>query len=151
MPKITRDKALWRFLVAENRKEIQQMKDAIKNREVKDKDYPQVAIACEYGGYQAYGHSEKCHQSIRKKLKYVQPLKNALSVYGNPPTRNKLSDGSMQFVGTCAEDYASNQILERYHESTNVYPNLKNLTFTLPIRPRTYQWRKFCDVCRAIF
>lgn len=151
MPRITRDKALWQFLVEENRKEVQKMNDAITDREVKEKDYPRVAIACEYGGHQAYGHSEKCHQSIRKQLKYVQPLKDALSVYGNPPTRYRLPDGSMRFVGTCAEDYASNQILEVCHAHTTIYPNLKNLTFTLPIRPRTYQWRKFCDVCRAIF
>ena len=151
MPKTTIDKALWMFLVDENRKEMQVLKDAIVARPVRDRDYPRVAIACEHGNNKAYGHSRKCHKSIGKPIIYAPPLLKALSVYGNPPTHNTLPDGSIQFVGTCAEDYASNQVLESCYSQNNRYPNLKDLKFTLPIRPRTYQWRKFCDVCKTIF
>lgn len=126
------------------------MKAAIQNRPVRDDDYPKVAIACEYGGHHAYGHSLKCHKSIKQNVNYVTPLKNALGVYGNPP-EVKITSEKIIFVGTCAEDSAANKVMEACYSQRNSYPILKDLVFTQPRRPRTNQCRKFCDVCKAIF
>ena len=150
MPKRSSNPELRVLLVTENRRMLQTLRDAITERAVRDKDYPQVAVACECGGHRAYGHSLKCHKSIRQPVSYVEPLLKALRPYGNPPEVKKVN-GKVVFVGTCAEDSASNQVLEKNKAQTHAYPSLKDLEFTQPIRTRNYQWRAFCDVCKAIF
>lgn len=129
---------------------VKTLKDAIKNREVRDEDYPKVAIACEYGGHQAYGHSLKCHSSVSAPVKYVKPLYQALKAFGEPPMVKHVH-GSVRFIGTCAEDSAANQVMIENNMATGHFPKLTNLAFTKPIRSRTCQRRDFCDVCQAIF
>lgn len=124
--------------------------DAITERPVRDKDYPRVSIACEYGEHRAFGHSKKCHKSIREEITYVPPLKHALQRFHEPPFCGDIN-GRPLFVGTCAEDFSSNKVLSSCKEIDNAYPNLNELVFTFPVRPRTYQCRNFCDVCNAIF
>lgn len=128
------------------------LKAAITNREVRDEDYPRVAIACEYGHHKAYGHSLKCHSSIKASVNYVHPLYQALSAFGNPPEVKIVpATGKVIFIGTCAEDSAANQVLINNNTATGHYPPLKQLVFTKPVRARNYQRKKFCDVCKAIF
>ena len=150
MPNTNCSSRLKRYFVQQNNKMINTMKAAIQNRPIHDDDYPKVAIACEYGGHQAFGHSLKCHKSIKQNVNYVTPLRDALGVYGVPP-EVKIISGKIIFVGTCAEDSAANQVMEACYSQHYSYPKLKNLIFTQPRRPRTYQRRKFCDVCKAIF
>ena len=141
------------LLMAENHKAVAKLKAAIKNRGIKKKDYAAVAVACEYNSasraYREYGHSSKCHSSIQKKVIFVPPLYTALTKFGKVPTVNckiKL------FVGTCAEDFAANEVMCKYSNYNHGnYPKLKDLVFTEPIRMRTFQQKDFCNVCKAIF
>ena len=152
MPNTNCSHNLKKYLQNENKKMVETLRAAIKNREVRDEDYPQVAIACEYNKYRAFGHSLKCHSSIKAPVKYVRPLFNALSAFGTPPeVKRNLGKGKVLFVGTCAEDSSANQVMIRNNVATGHYPKLKDLVFTEPVRSRTFQRRKFCDVCKAIF
>lgn len=150
MPNTNCTSQLNRYLTKQNNKLIIILKDSIQNRPVRDDDYPKVTIACEYGSHYAFGHSLKCHRSIKQVVNYVGPLRNALSKYGNPP-EVIITGGKTLFVGTCAEDAAANKVLEKCYYQCSSYPKLKKLIFTQPIRPRTNQRRKFCDICKAIF
>ena len=152
MPNTNCTPYLNRYLQRENRKMVDALIAAIKNREVRNEDYPSVAIACEYGQHKAYGHSLKCHKSIKRPVRYVQPLFQSLRVFGNPPeVKKNLATGNLTFIGTCAEDSAANQVMITTNIATGHYPLLKQLVFTQPVRARNFQRRKFCDVCNAIF
>lgn len=152
MPNTNCTPGLNRYLHRENKKVIDALRAAIKNRAVREEDYPRVAIACEYSNHQAYGHSLKCHSSINAPVNYVQPLLQALRVYGEPPKSWKeVATGNTLYIGTCAEDSAANQVMEKTHISTGHYPRMKSLVFTKPVRARNYQRRNFCGVCNAIF
>lgn len=152
MPNTNCTPYLNRYLQRENRKMVDALIAAIKNREVRNKDYPSVAIACEYGQHKAYGHSQKCHESIKNPVKYVRPLFQSLSVFGNPPiAKINPATGKLIFIGTCAEDSAANQVMITTNIATGHYPQLKHLVFTQPVRARNFQRRKFCNVCNAIF
>ncbi len=150
MPNTNCSPQLQRFLDQQNNTLIKTLKDAIKNREIKEDDYPKISIACEYGPHRAFGHSSKCHASIRANTNYVPPLLNSLKRFGNPP-EVKIKGSSLLFIGTCAEDSAANQVLEKCFVRNNRYPFLKDLVFTHPIRTRTHERKRFCDVCRAVF
>ena len=63
------------------------LKMEIKNRPLKYDDFPAIAIGCEYGIYKAYGHSRRCHKSLRDEIDYVSPLLRALKRFGTPPTK----------------------------------------------------------------
>ena len=152
MPNTNCTPDLQRFLQRENTKLIDTLKANITNREVRDEDYPKVSIACEYGQHKAYGHSLKCHSSVKEPVKYVRPLYQALSAYGTPPeVKVNYTTGKVTYIGTCAEDSAANQVMKASNVSTGHYPRMKDLKFTNPVRTRTFQRRKFCDVCKAIF
>lgn len=151
MPNTNCSASLKRYLHDQTNKLIDALRTAIKSGKVRDEDYPKVSIACEFSNHRAYGHSYKCHSSIKKKVTFVIPLQKALSFYGNPPTVKKDPvSGKVLFVGTCAEDFAANEVLEKSLTS-RMYPKLNSLVFTEPIRTRTRQRMKFCDVCKAIF
>ncbi len=152
MPNTNCSPFLNRYLRRENKKLVDTLRATIKDRDVKEEDYPKVAIACEYGNHHAFGHSLKCHSCIREPVNYVHPLLQALRVYGEPPKAGKDAvTGKIIYIGTCAEDSAANQVMEKVHMSTGHYPSLKSLVFTKPVRARNYQRRNFCDVCYAIF
>lgn len=152
MPNTKYTPDLQRYLRQENKKLVDTLKTNITNREVRDEDYPKVSIACEYGQHKAYGHSLKCHSSIKKSVKYVKPLYQALGAYGTPPeVKRNLATGKVTYIGTCAEDSAANQVMMANNVSIGHYPRMKDLVFTEPVRVRNYQRRKFCDVCKAIF
>ena len=126
------------------------LKMEIKNRPLKYDDFPAIAIGCEYGIYKAYGHSRRCHESLREEIDYVSPLLRALKRFGTPPTK-KIIGGKIHFIGTCAEDSAANKVLQEVFEVRHSYPTLQQLSFTSPVRPRTYQRRPMCRVCKSIF
>ncbi len=152
MPNTNCTPSLLRYLRCENEKLVNKLKVAITSRKVRDEDYPKVAIACEYGKHRAYGHSLRCHSSIKAPVKYVKPLYNALTALGTPPEVKKdLAMGKVLYVGTCAEDSAANQVMIDNNVATGHYPRVKDLTFTHPVRPRNFQRRAFCDVCKTIF
>ena len=54
------------------------LKTEIKNRPIKHDNFPAIAIGCEYGIYTAFGHSRKCHKSLREEVCYVPPLLKAI-------------------------------------------------------------------------
>ncbi len=152
MPNTNCSPKLNSYLRRENKKVVDALRKAITDREVREDDYPKVAIACEYCNYKAYGHSLKCHSSIKAPVKYVRPLHVALSAYGNPPAvRFDPVTGKPTYIGTCAEDSAANQVMDKTNLATGHYPRIKDLVFTEPVRARNYQRRKYCDVCKAIF
>lgn len=152
MPNTNCNPGLNRYLRRENKKVVDTLRAAIKDRAVREEDYPRVAIACEYSNHQAYGHSLKCHSSIQTPVNYVHPLLQALRVFGEPPIPMRdAATGKTLYIGSCAEDSAANQVMEKTHISTGHYPRLKSLVFTKPVRARNYQRRDFCDVCNAIF
>lgn len=152
MPNTNCSPGLKRYLQRENRNMVDSLRDSIKNRAVRDEDYPAVAIACENGRHQAYGHSLKCHSSIKTPVKYVKPLNKELSAFGIPPmVKFNPKNGKTQFIGTCAEDSAANSVMIKRKIASGHYPQLKDLVFTEPIRARTYQRVKFCEVCMEIF
>lgn len=121
MPNTNCTPNLVRYLHRENKKMVKTLKDAIKNREVRDEDYPKVAIACEYSGHQAYGHSLKCHSSVSAPVTYGKPLYQALKAFGEPPMVKHI-DGRVQFIGTSAEDTAANQVMIDNNMATGHYP-----------------------------
>lgn len=126
------------------------LKTEIKNRPIKHDDFPAIAIGCEYGIYTAFGHSRRCHKSLREEVYYVPPLLKALKKFAVPPTKRSI-DGHIYFVGTCAEDSAANKVLQEVFEVRHSYPMFQQLSFTNPVRPRTYQRRPMCRVCKSIF
>lgn len=152
MPNTNCTPGLRKYHQRENSELVDTLKANITNREVRDEDYPKVSIACEYGQHKAYGHSLKCHSSIKTPVKYVKPLYQALIAFGTPPeVKRNLATGKVTYIGTCAEDSAANQVMITCNISTGHYPRMKDLIFTNPVRTRTFQRRKFCDVCKAIF
>lgn len=152
MPNTNCTSGLKRYLRRENKNMVETLKAAITNREVRDDDYPKVVIACEYGQHKAFGHNLDCHSCIKAPVKYVRPLYKALSTFGTPPDRKRNpATGKQIYIGTCAEDFAANQVMIATNIATTHYPALKHLVFTQPVRPRNYQRRKFCDVYKAIF
>ena len=152
MPNTDCTPELNRYLRRENKKMVDTLIAAITNREVRDDDYPKVVIACEYGQHKAFGHNLDCRSSIKAPVKYVRPLYQALCTFGTPPDRKwNPATGKQIFIGTCAEDSAANQVMIATNIATAHYPALKRLVFSQPVRPRNYQRRKFCDVCKAIF
>ena len=126
------------------------LKAEIRNRPIKHHDFPAIAIGCEHGIFSAFGHSRMCHKSLWEEVNYVSPLLKALKRYGTPPTK-KIIDGHIHFIGTCAEDSAANKVLKEVFEVRHSYPTLQQLSFTRPVRPRTYQRRPMCRVCKSIF
>jgi len=152
MPNTNCTPDLQRYLQRENKKLVDTLRANITSREMRDEDYPKVSIACEYGRHKAYGHSLKCHSSIKTPVKYVKPLYQALTAFGTPPeVKRNLATGKVTYIGTCAEDSAANQVIIAINISTGHYPRMKDLKFTNPVRTRNFQCKKFCDVCKAIF
>lgn len=152
MPNTNCTPGLRKYHQRENSKLVNTLKANITNREVRDEDYPKVSIACEYGQHKSYGHSLKCHSSVKTSVKYVKPLYQALRAFGTPPeVKRNLAAGRVTYIGTCAEDSAANQVMIANNVSTGYFPRMKDLVFTEPVRVRNFQRRKFCDVCKAIF
>ena len=119
--------------------------------EVTKYDFPNVTVGCEYNEIKKCGHSKKCHGCVRESINYHPTLLSCLRTYGNPPIVKKVKQGQIIFVGTCAEDYASNKVLEEAEKKNLSIPSIKDLTFTPSIRPRTYQRVPMCSVCMYIF
>ncbi len=150
MPNLNASPQLVRSLVYYVHDLRETLKSEIKNRPIRNEDFPAIAIGCEHGIFGAFGHSRKCHKSLREEVNYVPPLLNALKRFGTPPTKRIIGD-KIHFVGTCAEDSAANKVLQEIYEIRHSYPTLTQLSFTHPVRPRTFQRRPMCSVCRSIF
>ena len=137
----------------------------------KERDLPCMAAACEYAGVEKCGFSSRSKHITRPDVHYPfdQLLQNALVrqapdvpklpyvVFSKrrkpvitPSGEVKFKRVVEKFVGTCAEDNASNCVL--YELSAEQKPGtLKDLTFVHPIRPRTLKRVRMCGVCRNIF
>lgn len=150
MPNLNASPHLVRSLVGYVHDLRETLKTEIKNRPIKNDDFPAIAIGCEHGIYTAFGHSRRCHKSLREEVYYVPLLLKALKKFGIPPTK-RIIGGHIHFVGTCAEDSAANKVLQEVFEVRHSYPMLQQLSFTNPVRPRTYQRRPMCRVCKSIF
>ena len=136
-----------------------------------ERDLPCMAVACEYGGVEKCGFSSRSKHITRPDVHYpFEPLlQNALKqqapdvpklpyvVFSKKRKPVVIPSGEVKykrvvekFVGTCAEDNASNSVL--YELSVGQKPGtLKDMTFVHPVRPRTLKRERMCAVCRNIF
>ena len=136
-----------------------------------ESDLPCMAAGCEYAGVQKCGFSSHSkhisrpdihypfdtllHDALMQqapdvpKLPFVVFSKKRIPVaYANGAIKYKRV--VKKFVGTCAEDNASNSVL--YELPKRQRPeSLKQLTFTHPLRTRTLEREKMCVVCKSIF
>ena len=137
-----------------------------------ERDLPLIAAACVYDGVEKCGFSHRSKHVSRPDIHYpFDPLlKNALmSQAPNVPKlpyvvfkKKKLrmvdkNTGKIvhkneveKFVGTCAEDNASNSLLYSLSYGQRPY-SLKQLTFAHPVRTRTLKRERMCIVCKNIF
>lgn len=118
---------------------------------VKKPDYPAVADGCRLKKKHDFGHSRACNKCLWEDVPFVPPLYAALSGYGTPLKENYNNQGKRIYVGTCAEDMCANKVLQAYKKRHRSYPSLSEIRFIQPVRPRTNQCVKFCEVCKSVF
>lgn len=136
-----------------------------------ERDLPRMAVACEYAGVEKCGFSSRSKHITRPDIYYPfdSLLQNALVrqapdvpklpyvVFSKKRKPVVMANGKVKykrvvekFVGTCAEDNASNSVL--YELKADQKPEtLKDLVFVHPVRPRTLKRERMCVVCRNIF
>lgn len=152
------------------KQELEQIRENGGNASL-ERDLPCMAVACEYAGVEKCGFSSRSKHISRQDVHFpFDPLlQNALMreapdvpklpyvVFSKKRKPVVMSNGEVKykrvvekFVGTCAEDNASNSVL--YELNAGHKPaTLKDLAFVHPIRPRTLKRNKMCGVCRNIF
>ena len=128
----------------------QTLYDEIGRDRVKRNDLPAMADACRLNKRHDFGHSRSCHKVLWESVTFVPPLKVALENHGTLFTPN-WNHGHKVFVGSCAEDVCANKVLQSYYERHHSYPDLSEIRFIQPVRPRTNQCKKFCEVCKDVF
>lgn len=113
-------------------------------------DLPAIADACRLNHKHDFGHSKSCHKVLWESVSFVPPLKKALERHGEI-FKSYNRNGHKVFVGTCAEDVCANKVLQSYNTRHHSYPPLSEIRFIQPVRPRTNQCKKFCEVCKDVF
>lgn len=119
------------------------MQDSVENGDPFQKEgqaYPAIIVGC-----------HKCDEnfwiidSARSPVNYpfVDELRNVLTKnLGSIGTKSKLCDN---IIGQCAEPHAANEILEAEGCA------IKDLKFSLAMRPRTQTYYPYCENCKAVF
>ena len=121
--------------------------------ELKDEDaFPAVVIGCEFDGVQACGRSSAFKH--KKNRNWVSAIQSQIDYYKNH--KNELVASPIKpYWGTCAENLAAERVLKEHDKKKNttlvVNANLKDLVFTLPIRPRTAEYIPACRTCATIY
>ena len=121
-------------------------------KDIKINDFPCFVIGCKYGAIWALGHSKQCHKKLRYHHSHCTSISSALcsaqkNIVSHTKTKERL------YWGSCAEDYAASHVLKQFAKKypRKNLPALKNLDFTLPIRPRTLETHPMCTVCKILF
>lgn len=106
------------------------------------RDYPAMASACCFCcmGYIAVDHS-KSPQSAS----FHPVLRNKLMILGEIGQKS-LSTKCENIIGNCAEVHAANKLLR-----SNKYYKLKDIYFSVAMRPRTLEESLPCENCKATF
>lgn len=113
--------------------------------------YPAIAVGCEYGHYKECGRSKKSEiKALVRKINLNPILFSALKKATNVEPEQVIKGYPPIFVGTCAEDHAANKILLKMGEKGRII-SLKDIKFTKPRRPRTFEKRKMCQTCKSVF
>ena len=102
-------------------------------------DYPSIMVACSY-----INNNTVFADKSAAPINYVfhPQLQSAMAHIG---TIGQSTSYSTNALGACSEQRAANKAINRYHRS------IKDLDFTLAIRPRTMQIKPYCDNCKRIF
>ena len=104
------------------------------------RDYPAMASACCCMGYIAVDHSKSpqsasFHPVLRNKLMILGKI-------GQKSLRTKCEN----IIGNCAEAHAANKLLK-----SNKCNKLKDIHFSVAMRPRTLEEFPPCENCKATF
>lgn len=121
-------------------------------KKIRKNDLPNVAVGCLSGTIMGFGHSRKCIKELQVKSDFVDKIECALKNFGNPP-EVKVVNGENIYIGTCAEDAAANEVLKKFakRKPQDIQPELGELIFSMPTRPRTLEYIHMCSVCKQIF
>lgn len=155
-------------------KAVKEKKDELedsrkKGLKTKETDLPVMAAGCEYSGIMRFGFSNGRRHVKRDDI--IDPLDDLLmnGLKAVCPKARKIPGGLfkkqhkrnntkcnapvlLEYVGTCAEDNAANQILHGYDKGKSGKPTeLKTLNFYYPVRIRTFKRERMCNVCRTLF
>ncbi len=84
-------------------------------------------------GYSHMPNGTIWHPTLKKRLDDIGQI-------GYPTHLDK------NILGRCAEQHSGNNYMKKAHEN-----HLKNLNFSITIRPRTGQTIDFCNNCKEIF
>lgn len=157
--------------ILQKKKELEELRkngDSVKA----ERDLPCMAVGCEYAGTEKCGFSGSrkkvnrpdvikpfdplLEQALMAQAPNIPQLPFILFEKKKQPCQDPIT-GEIKyrkvvdrFIGTCAEDNASNSLL--YGLIPIQKPvSLKEITFIHPIRPRTLKRERMCVVCRNIF
>lgn len=131
-----------------------------KPEEWSEYDYPRAVSICCYSqclrkGRSRYSRIKSYINEITFEPTLYQELKNVCVTnnldWRKIPQKFYKNNGTEIYVGTCAEDDAANQVLRDAPAYVNYQPPIKNLNFSVTIRPRTQQKIDFCQTCKTIF
>lgn len=103
-------------------------------------DYPAMASACCCMEYIAVDHSKSPHQTSFHPTLYNQ-LKNIGEIGEKSPITK-----CENIIGKCAEVHAANRLLKR-----NECKRLREIHFSVAMRPRTLEKLPPCENCKLIF
>ena len=115
-----------------------------------EKDYPKVITGCEYSVVREAGRSERgrCYTLRSSQLHPLvyAPISTIAPAWKVIP----FSEGGLHY-GTCAEDDAATRVLYSLERKNKTLPSVKALVFAQPIRPRTQEPVKCCEICEKVF
>lgn len=102
-------------------------------------------IGCEYSGKDAVDTNTIKPQQVNFHPAMSDGLKKLLPyiVGQKTPCRNR--------VGACAENVSGNSVLWQLNDAHQIIPQLKDLRFTVALRPRTFTLVPTCDNCLTVF
>lgn len=102
-------------------------------------------IGCEYSGKEAVDTN-----TIKPKQVNFHPTMNVglakllpYQIGQKTPCGNR--------VGACAENMSGNSVLWQLNDANQNIPELKDLKFTVALRPRTFSKVPTCDNCLTVF
>lgn len=108
---------------------------------------PAVMIGCEYDDFSSVGAS--CLKNERKyKLETEMAVGFSTRLHAKLGEKTQLCGNP---VGNCAENVTGNEVLKLLRHNNVPIPALSELKFTIPIRPRTFQYIPTCENCKKMF
>ncbi len=121
-----------------------------RSKSADEKDYPKVITGCEYGNVREPGRSERGRGYTLRSVQLHPLVFDPIATIAPPWKSIPFSEGGLHY-GTCAEDDAATKVLYTIENENGSLPSVKNLVFAQPIRPRTQEPVKCCEVCEKVF